>query len=289
MPCYAPRTAYKTETGISFNQLSRDNHIGTIQIRCRQCIGCRLDTAREWTLRILHEASTHTENQFLTLTYENAPESLNHDDFSAFMKRLRAHLSPKLVSYYMCGEYGDEGNRPHYHAILFGHWFTDSKEYKQRDDGTWVRYSETLNKLWGHGFTTVGEVNQTTAAYVARYVIQKRTEKGAYETTDTDGTITSRQPPYNAMSTRPAIGKRWYMRYKDDLHNFDHAIDHNGSRQPVPAYYDKLRQREKGDLSDIKANRELAALQYADNNTEARLRVREEVAKAKLRNLKRGN
>lgn len=289
MPCYAPRTAYKTEHGISFNELSRDNHIGTIQLRCKQCIGCRLDTAREWTLRIMHEAQLHEENQFLTLTYKEAPPTLNHDHFSAFIKRLRASIYPKKISYYMCGEYGEQTKRPHYHAIIFGHWFPDTKQYNLTKEERWIRMSPTLEKLWGHGYCTTGEVNQTTAAYVARYVVQKINAEGHYDYTDQDGVVHPGVPPYNCMSTRPAIGKQWFDKYEDDLYTFDYAIDHNGNKQRIPTYYDKLRDRKKGDISDIKANRELNAMQYWENNTDARLKVREQVAKAKQRQLKRGN
>lgn len=289
MPCYAPRTAYKTENGISFNELSRDNHIGTIQLRCKQCIGCRLDTAREWTLRILHEAQMHKENQFITLTYddEHLPPTLTHAHFSGFMKRYRRRLQPKRISYYMCGEYGDQTKRPHFHAIIFGHYLQDSRQWRQKDDGTWIYSSKTLDELWGMGQTTTGEVNPTTANYVAGYIIQKQNQEHyAYIQ---DGILHPGVQPYNCMSTNPAIGKRWYDKHAADIETFDYAIDHKGAKQTVPAYYDKLRERTRGDLSDVKAQRELTALQHWANNTDARLAVRHEVHKARIRNLKREN
>ena len=81
-------------------------------------------------MRIMHEASNYgLSNSFITLTYNdnNLPHdlSLNHSHFQKFFKRLRKSLPFKTVRYYMCGEYGDEFKRPHYHACIFNHDFPD--------------------------------------------------------------------------------------------------------------------------------------------------------------------
>jgi hypothetical protein len=41
------------------------------------------------------------------------------------MKRLRKKYSHKKLSFYHCGEYGEKQGRPHYHAIIFNHQFSD--------------------------------------------------------------------------------------------------------------------------------------------------------------------
>lgn len=57
-------------------------------LACGQCIGCRLERARQWAVRIMHEASLYNVNSFVTLTYANAPVSLVHRDYQLFQKRL---------------------------------------------------------------------------------------------------------------------------------------------------------------------------------------------------------
>lgn len=121
MTCYHPIKAFRTASGVSFSELGRDDHLGDIELPCGRCVGCRLRRANEWALRVMHEAKLHPANCFVTLTYrdEDLPEngSLRHRDFQLFMKRLRKRAD---VRFYMCGEYGEQKLRPHYHACLFG-------------------------------------------------------------------------------------------------------------------------------------------------------------------------
>lgn len=57
---------------------------------------------------------------FVTFTYneENLPpnRSLRRKDMTDYWKRLRKSLegTGKKIKYYMCGEYGDQFERPHY-------------------------------------------------------------------------------------------------------------------------------------------------------------------------------
>jgi hypothetical protein len=186
MPCYHPISAWqllnvKTAKGkptISFkNPYARPSptRVG-IQVPCGQCIGCRLERSRQWAIRCVHEAYGHEDNAFITLTY--APEHLPHDvslnisHFQKFMKRLRKAISPKLVRFFHCGEYGELNQRPHYHACLFGYDFPDKVLYTIRDECRLYR-SPMLEKLWPMGFATVGDVTFESAAYVARYITKK--------------------------------------------------------------------------------------------------------------------
>lgn len=291
MACYAPRKAYRTTTGLSFYETARNDNIGSIELPCRQCIGCRLDRANEWTLRIMHEAQLHERNCFITLTYseENRPASLTYSHWQQFMRRLRKQQK-KPIRFYMAGEYTPTNYYPHFHACLFGIDFPDAKNWKQNDDGRWVQTSETLEKAWRLGFSTVGELNNTTAGYCARYIIQKRNANDLkYQIVDDDGEITFIQPEFNRMSLKPGIGANWFQLYHADLYNYDYAINKNGLKQRVPVYYDKLRERTKGDLEDIKYERQQRAAQYTADNTDERLKVRHEVHKARIRALKERN
>lgn len=64
-----------------------------MELPCGQCIGCRLDRARAWAARCLHEAESYQDNCFLTLTYDDdhlpKDNSLNKRDIILFIKKLR--------------------------------------------------------------------------------------------------------------------------------------------------------------------------------------------------------
>lgn len=154
MPCYHPISAWqllnvKTANGkptISFKNpyaAPSPTRVG-IQVPCGQCIGCRLERSRQWAIRCVHEAYGSEDNAFITLTIgpwckwpnplkEDFTVSLNKSIFQKFMKRLRKAISPKKVRFFHCGEYGEQNQRPHYHACLFGYDFPDKIFYKERD------------------------------------------------------------------------------------------------------------------------------------------------------------
>lgn len=294
MPCYHPVSAFKCADGsVVFSERARYDVVGDFKLPCRQCIGCRLDRAHAWTVRCVHEAQLHEENCFLTLTYsdENLPPGgcLRHRDFQLFMKRLRRHTG-RDVRYYMCGEYGTTTFRPHYHACLFGFTFSDQVLWRRTESDSFIYSSRLLDRLWGLGNTSVGAFTRQTAAYVSRYVLKKVTGDLApehYRFVDSDGVVYDRPPEYNCMSTRPAIGRRWFDQYHRDVFPGDYVVA-DGLKTPVPPYYSKRLEVINPDLADeIKQERQLNSIAHSDNRTPDRLAVREEVHQAKVRNLKR--
>lgn len=238
-------------------------------------------------MRCIHEAATHKENCFITLTYddENLPEngSLNKAHLQKFFKRLRKHLGDKQIRYYACGEYGDLTKRAHYHACLFGHNFSDRVELRRIGEHT-LYYSETLTKLWGQGHTSIGELTFATAAYTARYVMKKQTglasKGGGYAAIDGDGVITILTQPYAVMSLKPAIGKTWFQKYHRDIYNADKDyIIVKGKKLKPAKYYDQLYDKINPEhLAIIKANR------YNNNEgeTEQQRNTRAKIAHAKI-------
>ena len=184
MACYHPIPAWRNVSeNRSDNRLVFEYHpmrcIGPtpdLQVPCGQCVGCRLERSRQWALRCVHEASLHKENCFITLTYndEHLPEHghLIYRDFQLFMKRLRKRTGVR-VRFYMCGEYGENFGRPHFHACLFGYNFPDLVRWKA-GKSTLYR-SKLLESLWTDGYSSVGEVSFESAAYVARYILKKVT------------------------------------------------------------------------------------------------------------------
>lgn len=332
MACYKPLTAYRTDGGdIHFH----DNGQGRpLELPCGQCIGCRIQRSKDWALRCVHEASMYEDNCFITLTY--GPEKLPPDcgliksDFQKFMKRLRNFLevpatllnddclTPKIymrgpkkglrkigtftgtkIKYYMCGEYGDESNRPHYHAIIFN-WNPDDWVYLfDSPGGEPVYTSPTLESIWGLGFVTIGTVTFESAAYVARYVLKKingplaekideKTGLKHYERINSfTGEISEVIPEYNDMSRRPGIGINWISNYTRDVYPKDYTTV-RGVKQRPPRYYDNyLMDIDPEMYDDIKAARELSMSENFAENTELRLKQREKVAEAQNKQLVR--
>lgn len=202
-------------------------------------MGCRLEYARQWAMRLSHEKKLHEESCFLTLTYddEHLPKdlSLNKRDITLFMKRLRKRYPNKRIRYFQCGEYGEKNNRPHHHVILFGHQFPDSNVLVEGTEYD-LKESEELSQLWGKGFTTVGEVTFQSCSYVARYVTKKMTGEKAKDH------YRGRLPEYCTMSRGGkdgvGIGGDYYEQFSRDMYPSDTVVLNGKVMQP-PKYYDK--------------------------------------------------
>lgn len=242
-------------------------------------------------MRCVHEAQMHSDNSFVTLTYndENLPYggTLVKKDWQDFMKRLRWHVKVP-VRYYYAGEYGEQTLRPHYHACLFGFDPPDKQVYTKR--GEHVLYtSELLTSIWGKGFVSVGTVTFESAGYVARYCMKKVTGKKAeehYRRVDTrTGEIVDVLPEYADMSRRPGIGAEWLSLYGDETYAHDSVIVNEREVLP-PKYYDAKRPEEE--MLRVKAARVRGAKAHSEDSTMARLRVREQVKEAQVKSLKRG-
>lgn len=171
-----------SDGSVRFVSRSKKGVQDSLELPCGQCIGCRLERSRQWAMRCMHEASLYDQNSFITLTYDdsNIPNggSLNYDDFQRFMKRLRKYAGVRL-RFYMGGEYGEQLSRPHYHACIFGYDFPDKIYYKKTSSGERIHTSKILQKLWPYGLSSVGNVTFESAAYIARYCVQKVTGQAA--------------------------------------------------------------------------------------------------------------
>lgn len=190
---------------------------GILMVPCGRCIACRLNKARAWSIRIMHEVKVSKISCFVTLTYndENLPKNktLSVEDCQKFMKRLRKNTKCK-VRYFLGGEYGEQKQRPHYHVILFG----ISKDFRAE-----------IERSWGLGHVTVDDVTTERALYVAKYTTKKLSgpEVSKYA---------GRRPEFGLMSRRPGIGSE----YLDTNGNF---LKQNGfcvvkgNKVGLPRYY----------------------------------------------------
>lgn len=132
-----------------------DPYSGTFVLRdvpCGTCYHCRESLSNEWVTRMHVHSYDYPYVYFLTLTYRSFAnlnglngllvdylrDALWHKDtyntyhrntyspcvlvkshYQKFLKRLRKSLPDSQLTYYMCGEYGHDFGRPHFHFVLF--------------------------------------------------------------------------------------------------------------------------------------------------------------------------
>ncbi|AXH77921.1 MAG: replication initiator protein [Microviridae sp.] len=221
---------------------------------CSQCVGCRLEKARQTAMRCVHEASLHSQNCFLTLTYCEgslpSDRSITYEHMRDFWKRFRDRFDYPKIKYYSAGEYGTKFFRPHYHACLFGFDFPDKFYYKTSEAGSKLYASPLLDEIWGKGNCDIGDVTFESAAYVARYTLSKRYGNDA-------------DNYYSRLGVRPedswcsqGLGKEWFERYSGDCYPKD-WVTLRGMKMRPPKYYDNLLLKYDPELlADLKASRE---------------------------------
>ncbi len=323
MPCFTPLQGYKDRQtgGLTFNKTGTTQ---ALQVACGQCLGCRLDHALMWAIRIVHESYLHLDTQgncFVTLTYRDpeactdkqykaghfipADYSLRPRDVKNFIRALRKHEAklakseerwPNKKKYFYCGEYGDENQRPHYHLCLFNHSFADQQLWKD-DEGFYTYTSELLEKLWPYGFSTITALNFETAAYCARYSLKKITGKKAddhYLRCDDDGVAYWLLPEYIRMSTgnkaKPCgLGVGFYEKFTDDIWPSDEVpVPGKGIIKKVPRYYQNILQSaDPSQLELVKSLRQIFIKNHAADFTPERLRDKYHCAKARQQTSKR--
>lgn len=277
-----------------------------VDLRCGQCIGCRLTDAQDWMVRIMHEAKGHRAC-FITLTYDDEflpyGKTLVPYHLELFWKRLRRRLEPIKIKYYACGEYGSTCEdhaikdcpvcgplqRPHYHAIIIGFDFPDKKDLTERE-GYPVFTSDFLSSVWTVGIHEIGILSHESAGYVARYCTKKVTGKPAEEhykryLPGVD-LFVDLQPEFGRMSN--GLGQRWLSKHVTDVYPSDEVpVSGKGVLQKVPRYYDKIFERSNAiEMVDIKLERERLFLEH-ENREQPSLASREKVALAKNKMLTR--
>lgn len=190
------------------------------EIPCGTCQGCCIDKSREWANRMMLELQDHDSAYFITLTYDELHVSetfypdpdtgealpamtLRPRDAQLWLKRLRKAFPDDHIRYFLCGEYGTNTHRPHYHAIVFGLHLDDLVLISNASDSYYR--SAALEKTWTFGYSLVGQVTWSSCAYVARYVTKKLygKEKEFYE-------IHNLCPEFTRMSRKPGLAFRYY-------------------------------------------------------------------------------
>lgn len=198
-----------------------------IRVPCGKCAACLSRKRNEWSYRLECELKHSVSAFFITLTYDdvNVPDdgfgrlSLRKKDCQLFLKRLRKSLPDWHIRYYLCGEYGSNTHRPHYHAVMFGLPPDESLSY------------EEVLRAWQKGFVQIGTVTPASIAYVTKYCITKAEEMDEFDT---------RERPFALMSRRPGLGadyidshKSWHL--ADESRFYSPKMD--GQKVSLPRYF----------------------------------------------------
>lgn len=295
------------------------------QIPCGKCIQCRIAYSREWANRCMNELETSKNAAFLTLTYDTAHLVFNPyvdpDTGSIstrpclwpahlrdFIKRLRSwcdyHCPGSRQRFFACGEYGDDSSRPHYHAIIYDlppQFFEDSHVYDDRNPEAKLFTCAALDDLWPHGQAVFGDVNWSTCAYVARYMIKKRKGKDAERQRTAQAQFFPDDPwpeEFIRMSRMPGIGRDFYERKKDTIYSTDEVFVrvNNGIQGVRPAkYYDRLYDVENPErIQELRKQRKriaeqisISTLRKTDLNEIELLAKKEEIKREQVSRLPR--
>lgn len=303
MTCYRPIKAYRSRErnpatgkyGITFNATQALVEGSSLALPCGRCVGCLSDKAKTWALRCYHEAQMHEHNCFITLTYDNetvpADYSVKLRDWQLFMKRLRKRVGSNAIRFFACGEYGDKGLRPHYHALLFGYDLPDKEFYRTNKRGDRYYRSEFLNEVWGNGTQNeVSSVTYKSARYCAGYVIKKQININKpdhyHRVSPVDGHIYEVAREFAVMSRRPGVGTTWFEKFHSDAFPSDFLIVEGRRVKPPQFYFQRLDELEQQRVKRVR-KRFAAQPRQKLNSTSARLKAREEIQQRRLERLQR--
>lgn len=169
-------------------------------VPCGKCPDCLKKRQQDWSIRIQKETDNCLKNggsaYFITITYDD--EHLNYGsddrptlyppDVQVFLKRLRRQLEYKYeikMRFFLCGEYGDSFDRPHYHFCFWSDRFISSEDLRPLVESSWP-YGLTLG---------INPMNVQYSEYVAKYSCKRFG-------IDYTGVV----PPFARMSLKPAVG-----------------------------------------------------------------------------------
>lgn len=216
--------------------------------QCGQCLECRLEYARKWSVRLMAEAQGKS-CCFLTLTYddEHLPESgsISKRAVQLFLKKLRKRVSCR---YFAAGEYGDKYKRPHYHLALIG-VPVDSPLFENRKWNSSCKVWHATMKEWPNGFVAVGNLTVDSANYIAGYMVKKVKGKKAKEHYAELGI----EPEFALMSRKPGLGYDYLMQNYQFLRENGFMV-FKGHKVTLPRFfYERLfTQEERKEMAELR-------------------------------------
>lgn len=242
--CMSPLKIYwdKIEHKFLFNSKNPDLWHYAI-VPCGRCPECKKKWRTQLAQRVRYELANYAQNEvwFVHLTVnddyidEVFPNgSLHHAYFQKFMKRLRRRLDyheGKKIKYLVCGEYGHENGRPHFHMILFGYRPKDSdlKFYGTSKKKYNMYIDKFLEEVWGAGFVKVGTVDEHTAPYMAKYMVKFG------EIKQDDFVVNGKKvrKPY-LVYPKKILGLDYFLANYEQILNLGYVLDSRGKQVGIP-------------------------------------------------------
>ena len=162
-------------------------------VPCGKCVQCKINDQNEYVQRCLNAASDYGNVWFVTLTYNNdsvpvneegeliedtgeivSHLTLNREDIKKWKKRVKIRYERQYgkrlnLKYIICGEYGPQTHRPHYHGMFFG---LDSGAARMLEEDWNTNYGFTVFK-YIPTFTVDGS-NQVekVSKYCSKYCVK---------------------------------------------------------------------------------------------------------------------
>lgn len=287
MACYSPMTGYRLDSGGVSIGYEKAGSIENLRIPCGRCFGCRMSYAAVWATRLQHETMCWSRSAFVTLTYDDDHvgwRGLQLDDLQKFLKRLRkakngaeeSNDRRTPIRYFAAGEYGEQTQRPHFHAALF------NVELDARGG-----HSDLLQRIWPFGFHTISEFTAGRARYIAGYATKKvygrAASRDAYQVVNYEtGEVAQARREFAVMSRRPGIGAYFLEKYRADL-NRGYVQARGGQRERMPRYYHNKLMEDPEYAYDDECRKEEYRLQREPGaDTEERRLASSEIHKARF-------
>lgn len=263
-------------------------------VPCGVCFGCRIENARHWSLRMMHETRYHEKNYFITLTYNDASlptdADLNYKHLQDFFKRARHEFQTlaKPFKYFACGEYGDKTLRPHYHFAGFDFSIPDLRPFKNTRTG-WYYTSDALSDVWGHGHCIVGSLTWFSAAYIARYVTKKMNGKNVRDRPHDPETGEIFPYTIERAFQSKGLGLPFYLEHQEEIWNLDACLFNKYLVKPPRYYFKQLQAADPDRALAVMARRQADKEQYyhLDEARDKELLYAMEATRLQMQTLKR--
>ena len=219
---------------------------------CGKCVECIARRISGWSFRLRKEGERSSSSFFLTLTYdtkyvpitEKGYMTLDRQDPTKWLKRLRKHIFKQgkqtKIKYYLCGEYGSERDRPHYHVIIFN---VELEDLIGKTNAIMALNNKELMlngkfnfncPTWGLGSITIGDVSNASIGYVLKYMVKDPKKPIPRHAND------DRIPIFSNMSK--GLGDNYLNEqnikwHKNDINNRYYIPIEDGKKIAMPRYY----------------------------------------------------
>lgn len=225
--------------------------IPTMEVPCGKCVACLARRRNEWTFRLWHEANHSSSSLFVTLTYddEHLPMdgNLQVSDYQKFLKRFRKNENIKF-KYFLCGEYGSETYRPHYHMIIFN--------LPNRKNFVW-HWERRIHDAWRNGNVMCDVITAARLNYVTKYMLKSE----EFRTMKENGW----QPPFIKVSHGLGEGLVKRLNYKQ-LYEGNFYLREMGEGATMPRYvFNKIPDYEREQLAEIRRTKAAMAEKELDD------------------------